>query len=454
MRPGKRLIQAIFIWLTLAVILSGSRFYSYWKELPLESTALEWLCYGFISLLVLVALLDALNRLYLQNIFANRKLSGSISVGTSNQVEIEIRNQSRLAIDCRVYDHYSNLVDANFEKQRFHIKPQQQAFMHYTINAHTRGDANFSHIQLLIDSPLKLWQWTKNIACNDVCKIYPNFTQISHFNLLAGEQSLSTMGIHLKQMRGQGMEFNQLRDYRKGDSLRQVDWGATSRKQRLISKEYQQERDQQIIFLIDCGKRMRTKSQHLSHFDHTLNSLLLLSYVALKQEDAVGFQTFGFSDTLLNRNDRSILPIKGQQQINRLLNQLYDVQPTLSASDYLKAAQDLVKSSRKRALVVLVSNVRDDDLPELEPALKLLKQHHLVLLANLKEASLLEMEQQEIHNFKQAINQAETQVFLSKRQKLLNYFSAMGIITIDSTPEQLPARLVNQYFDIKKSGRL
>lgn len=451
-KPSKRLLQWLAIAVVLAFALAVYRFYASWKDQAIDDQLLVFIFFGYLITIGITALIDLLSKSHLNKISAKRILPNNIASGALSQIKVQVTNHSDRAIEAQLYDHFPELVDAAVEPHQLNLLPEQEGEISYSVRAHTRGDAIFGDVQLIIDSPFKLWQWSLKLPQQDTIKIYPNFTQISHFNMLAGEHNLADMGIHLQQMRGQGMEFHQLRDYRKGDSLRQIDWGATSRRHKLISREYQEEKDQQIIFLIDCGKRMRTKDDNLSHFDHTLNALLLLAYVALKQEDAVGFQTFGAQ--IGNNQNRGVLPIKGQQQINLLLNQLYDVHPTLTASDYLLAAQDLISKTKKRALVVLVSNMRDDDLPELEPAIKLLQKHHLVLLANLREAVFDKILDEPIEDFNQAALHAETELFLEKRQALLDYFLAKGVVTVDSTPQQLPAHLVNQYFNIKRSGRL
>ncbi len=451
-KPSKRLLQWLSIAVVLAFVLAIYRFYASWQDQAIDDQLLVFACFGLLLITSIIALIDLINTNYLKQLSARRQLPNNIASGALSHIKVLISNQSDRSIELQVYDHFPELVDAAVEAHQLNLAPQQEGELQYAVRAHTRGDAIFGDIQLIVESPFKFWQWSVRLHQQDIIKIYPNFTQINHFNMLAGEHNLADMGVHLQQLRGQGMEFHQLRDYRKGDSLRQLDWGATSRRQKLISREYQEEKDQQIIFLIDCGKRMRTKDDHLSHFDHTLNALLLLAYVALKQEDAVGFQTFGAQTT--NGTNRGVLPIKGQQQINLLLNQLYDVHPTLTASDYLLAAQDLISKTKKRALVVLVSNMRDDDLPELEPAIKLLQKHHLVLLANLREAVFDKILDKPIEEFNQAALHAETELFLEKRQGLLDYFTAKGVVTVDSTPQQLPAHLVNQYLNIKRSGRL
>lgn len=446
-KPSRLLLQLIAVAVIFAFALVCYRFYGSWKEVAISDGWLTTLLMTSVGGSLLLSLFDFFNWRFLSEISAKRKLPNNISAGAHADIQVSVTNHSRFYVVGELFDHFPELLEATIKPHQFHLQPEQETLFTYRVKAHTRGDAFFGDIQLVINSPLKLWQWHLHIPNQDMIKVYPNFTQISHFNMLAGEENLSEMGIHLRQLRGQGMEFQQLRDYRKGDSMRQIDWGATSRRQKLISREYQEERDQQILFLVDCGKRMRTKDGQLSHFDHTLNALLLLAYVALKQDDAVGFQAFG-------GHQRGMFPIKGQKHINSLLNQLYDVHPTLSASDYLLAAQNLIAKTKKRALVVLVSNMRDDDLPELVPAIKLLQKHHLVLLANLRDASLDNMLEKPIECFSDAVEYAETSLFFEKRDNLLNYFQSKGVVTIDSTPQQLPAHLVNQYYTIKRSGRL
>ena len=96
------------------------------------------------------------------------------------------------------------------------------------------------------------------------------------------------VGAHLRRRRGEGTEFQQLREYRLGDSLRQIDWKATQRARKLISRDYQDERNQQVMLLVDTGRRMLARDDGLSHFDHVLNAALLVAYIALRQGDVVG----------------------------------------------------------------------------------------------------------------------------------------------------------------------
>ena len=296
-------------------------------------------------------------------------------------------------------------------------------------------------------SPLQLWWHDYPIKLKSEVRIYPNFAAISQYALLATDNHLSHLGIMKRRRRGEGQDFHQLREYRAGDSLRQIDWKASARMHKAISREYQDERDQDIIFLLDCGHRMQAKDGELSHFDHTLNAILLLSYVALKQGDAVGLATFGGVERWLPAK-------KGQLSLNQILNALYDLQPTLQAPDYSQAAAQLLIRHKKRALVILITNLRDEDTDDLLPALNLLRKRHLLLLASMRELALDQKLTEPVDHLEEAIEQAATQHYLQLRQQTLERVRATGTLCLDVPPTDLSTQLINRYLEIKRSGAL
>jgi uncharacterized protein (DUF58 family) len=261
------------------------------------------------------------------------------------------------------------------------------------------------------------------------------------------DNRLSQMGILTRRRRGEGLDFHQLREYRLGDSPRQVDWKATSRMRKLISREYQDERDQEVIFLLDCGHRMLTKDDALSHFDHTLNAILLLTYVALRQGDAVGLSTF-------SGEERWVAPLKGVGTMNRILNSVFDLQPSTDAPDYTKAVMNLLARHKKRSLVIVISNLRDEDSDDLLPALQLLRKRHLVLLTSMQEQALTDVLESTVEDFDDAIRVAATHDYLRYRREAFERIQASGILSMDVVPTQLSVGLVNEYLAIKSSGIL
>ena len=140
--------------------------------------------------------------------------------------------------------------------------------------------------------------------------------------------------------------------------MRHIDWKATLRQSKPIMREFQDERDQCVMLLVDCGRRMRAYDAEggigSGHFDQVLNAVMLLSYVALKQGDAVGAITFGTPAG----EERIFPPRKGAHALNALMGELYSVQPTPTHSDYLSVAQNLLRRHSKR-----VAGHRDHELP-------------------------------------------------------------------------------------------
>jgi uncharacterized protein (DUF58 family) len=278
-------------------------------------------------------------------------------------------------------------------------------------------------------------------------KVYPNFAAVAQYALLATDNHLSHMGIMKKRRRGEGQDFHQLREYRAGDSLRQIDWKASARMHKAISREYQDERDQEVIFMLDCGHRMMAKDDALSHFDHTLNAILLLTYVALRQGDAVGLGSFAGANRWLPAH-------KGQHNVQHMLNALYDLQPTAQAPDYAQAATELLVRQKKRALVILLTNLRDEDTDDLLPALHLLRTRHLVLLASMREQALDSALGAPVDNTEDALHKAATQHYLRTREATLERIRVAGIRCLDVTPHAMSVGLINHYLDIKRSAVL
>lgn len=317
----------------------------------------------------------------------------------------------------------------------------------YHAHPATRGEAVFGLVNLKVSSRWMFWDFYITSGERKAVRIYPNFKNIGTLTMLQHDQQINQLGIHAKQRRGEGINFNQLREYRIGDSLSQIDWKATSRQVKLISREYQDERDQDIIFLLDCGRRMRAMDGEFSHFDHALNAMLLTSYIALKQGDSVGVLPFA-------GQDRWLAPIKGPKAINKLLNNVYDLHNTTKTSDFLQAAERLVTHHRKRALVILISNVQEEDKGDLLAASRMLAKHHLVMVASLRENILDYLSSTPVDSFQAALNYAGAMHLLENRKKVLDSVVGSGVILTDSLARNLHVDLVNQYLTLKRNGRL
>ena len=434
MRPASFAFLALSIWLLLAFVATLH---------PI--LMIFWQLCGFV--LLIIAIIDAWQMRQFPAILVQRQISSSLALGVWSQVVLRLRNPDKHPCQVEVFDDYPIHSDLQALPQTLTIPARSSIETQYRIRPQQRGATQFAGIQLLLHSPWRIWKQYRYIELKTPIKVYPNFATLTKYALYAAEDRLGQLGIRKLQRRGEGLEFHQLREYRTGDAMRQIDWNASSRNKKLISKEYQDERDQQIIFLIDCGRRMLAQDGALSHFDHTLNALLLLSYVALRQGDALGLMTF-------SGEKRFLAPRKSINTINVILNTVYDLQPSTHASDYLNAATELMHRQKKRALIVLISNLRDEESDELLPALELLRKKHLVLLASLQERILNEILEKPVKHFDQALRHAATLDYLNSRKQAHDRLKNKGIIYLDTEPEQLPMKMLNRYLEIKRSGVL
>ncbi len=371
----------------------------------------------------------------------------SIPVGVWSQVELRLLNSSARGLRLLAHDHHPADFEVQGLPRKLFLPPERKLSLHYRIRPKQRGDGDFPGIDLVLISPLGLWGLQRFAPLADRVRVLPNFREIARYALLATDHQLTQIGIHRRQRRGEGSDFHQLREYRPGDSLRQIDWKASSRYRRLISKEYQDERDQQLMFVLDCGRHMRHQDAAGAHLDHALNAMLLLSCVAIRQGDAVGFLTFG-------GQQRWQPPYKGGNLIRRLLEHTYDLESTLEAADYLAAAEKLMFRQRRRALVVLLTNSHPEDRPELARAVRLLSRRHLVVLAELRERSLDRVLKESVRDLDGALRFQGVVEYLARRRQGFEVLQHQGALVLDTLPEQLPVALVNRYLEIKSSGAL
>jgi uncharacterized protein (DUF58 family) len=287
-------------------------------------------------------------------------------------------------------------------------------------------------------------------------RVYPDFAQVARYAFLAGDRRLQQIGVKTFPRRGEGTDFKQLSEYRVGDSIRHLDWKATLRTDKPIVREFQDDRDQCVVLLVDTGRRMRADDRDAAaghaatHFDQVLNAVMLLSYVALRQGDAVGAMTFGTPPG----QERAFPPRKGARTLNLLMNELYDVQPGAVHSDYVLAARRLMGRQQTRALVIVITNFRDEDSHELGQALRLLRSRHLVLLASLREQIVGALLSQPVSSGEAAIDIASAHLYEQSRRDAFRRLAARDALMVDAEPAQLGIELVNRYHAAKRGGMI
>lgn len=443
MRPSTRLLTFVALWCLVAITVASHR------ALTGAAIAGEQSVVLYLSLLLigLVAAYDFFQTENVKGLHAERDEPSGLAVGTNNAIRVLVSNQGPRPIQCILTELVSADVKLTGLPYSAALNPGQTLNLEAAFYPVKRGAILFGGLQALVTSPLGFWQ--RKIRFNDAhnINVYPNFKAVSHFDLLAHGNEMSHLGIHLNQRRGEGLDFRQLREFRPGDALRQVDWKASSRYHKPISREFQDERDQDIIFLLDNGRRMRSKDGDLSHFDHCLNSMLLCAYVALRQGDAVGLMSFGSEQRWQN-------PVKGRSNLNILMQRIFDLHSSTAASDYLQAAAELIKKHKKRSLVVLITNVDGYAADDLKIAVRLLKKYHLVVVACIKEEGIEQLITHEVNDFNSAVAHTAGVSFISERKAAIYQLMNDGAIVLDEHGSHLHIALVNTYLYLKRSGQL
>ena len=361
------------------------------------------------------------------------------------EVVLEIDGYRRQTLD--VFDH----VPAHWQQQglprRLSLRPGQCSRLRYQATPQRRGAARFAGVDLRLFSSLRLWTQLRHTPPGQQVRVYPDFMPLTRLALHSAERASQLIGAHIQRRRGEGTDFHQMRDYRIGDSLRHVDWKATSRVRRLISREYQDEKNQQLVLLLDTGQRLLARDDGRNHFDDVLNAALLLAWLALRQGDAVAMAAHG-------GEQRWVAGKRGPGHLDTLLRACHDLHPQPVATDYLAAASELSVRQRRRSLVVLLTNIRDEDSDELLAAVQLLKQRHLVCVASLQETALQAMLVPQRDTPHGGIHAAAAAHYLAQRAQVHDALRRHGVDVLDVTPAALPAALVNHYLAIKRAGRL
>ncbi|MGZ3181184.1 MAG: DUF58 domain-containing protein [Telluria sp.] len=421
-----------------------------WALLGVAAAALPALIAWWSGAGVALALLaagDALLARRTPHLRIERELAGVLPVGVWRDVGVRVHHAGARTCDVELFDAIPSGWECAGLPWRVQVEAGGWTEVRYQVRAGERGDAAFGVPWLRVRSRFGLWRALHRIGPTQTVRMFPDYSAVLRQHLNGTDRRLPSAGALLRRQRGEGTDFAQLREYRRGDSLRSIDWKATARHRRPISREYRLERDQQVMFLLDCSRRMLARDGLTSHFDHALHAILTLSYVASRQGDAVGVLSFG-------AEARWLPPAKGARGLDRVLAGLYDLQPAEAAPDYLQAAEDLMGRLGKRALVVLVTNLGDEDAGSLQAACSMLGRRHLVLCASLRERALDEAAAQPVRRFPEALRAASAELYLQQRREAIMRGGLPRERLLDVTPAELGVGLLNRYLDIKLGGRL
>jgi len=429
--PERRLVQVVLVPAILSLGLLGSAWF-FWPLVVLDAA------------LVAVILADLATLPPGSAFSVERQAVRVASLRKRHPVSLTVVNHSPRSFPVTVRDGVPHLLDPQPAEFAVAIEARSRTTWEYVLRPGRRGAFVISHVHVKAQSRWGLWQRLLRYPYETTIHVYPDMQQLREYAMLARTNRLSQVGFRRTRRIGRDHDFERLRDYTIDDNYKHIEWRATARRQKLTVKDFQTTQSQRIVFLVDCGRMMTNEAMGLSLLDHALNAVLMLSYVALSHNDSVGLVCF--SDEI-----HAYVPARsGMSQMNRLLRASFDRFPRLVESRYDEAFRHLASHSRKRSLVVLVTNVIDEvNAGQVQQYLTNLVGRHLplgVLLRDHRMFDAVEVEQPDGEALWQAAAAAD---ILAWRHQVLSDLQSRGALTLDVFPEQMTAPLVNRYLEIK-----
>jgi uncharacterized protein (DUF58 family) len=395
-------------------------------------------------LIPVVAIADLFTLPRKRSFSIERETTRVASLRKNHRVTLQISNLSYQSRTGWIRDDVPQEFEPDPKEFVLRLAARSRVTVHYELKASRRGAFTLNQLNLRVRSRLGFWQRLLIYPQVTELHVYPDMKQLAEYAILARTNRLSRMGVRRTRRVGLENDFERLRDYTLDDNYKYIDWRASARRLKLTVKDFQTSQSQRIIFLLDCGRLMTNEAAGLSLLDHSLNAALLLSYVALRQGDAVGM--IAFADRVL----RYVPPRGGLKQMNQLLHASFNRFPELIESRYDDAFLYLNTHCKKRSLVVLISNVIDEvNAHQIEGYLRNLVGRHLPLGVILRDHRLFDAADRDPASDEQLFQAAAASEILIWRHQVLRDLEHHGVLALDVFPEDMTAPLVNSYLEIK-----
>jgi uncharacterized protein (DUF58 family) len=390
-----------------------------------------------------IAGLDALLALP-RRIEVRREVRSVLSVGRQNPVTLHVRSRARRPLVIEVTDDVFEPAEIEGLPGRVTLPPNGVATLRYQVRPRRRGAYALGDHTVRHGSPLRLWIRQLRLPARDEVHVYPDVQAVRAWELLARQDRAHAM-VRATRRPGGENEFERLREHSRDDEFRAIDWKATARRQKLIARQYQLERNQTIELVLDAGRLMTTESQGLPLFDHALTASRLLAHVAARGGDRAGL--LAFSDRIV----AAVAPAAGRSTTVRLVRATYDLHPELVEPDYANAFLHLGRELRQRTLVVVLTRIADDVSAEaLARCAKALLPRHLPLVVLLRDPDIESMALvREDDDEATLYRRAAAAELLGWHDRLVRRLRALGAHVLDVEPKQLTVDLINRYLEIK-----
>lgn len=419
-------------------------------SLSWQNPWLRWLALGYDLLLIGLALIDSRISQLPKQVAITRHFGGRFAVGAETEVSLQIQNGSNRAIDLVVKDEYPpQMVLDGVREGGLKVAAQSSVTLIYGLTPPRRGRFDFGQIAVRFRSRLGLvWCETKVDQATSV-KVYPNMRRAREAELKAlGARSV--VSSHRKtSWRGEGREFESMRDYVRGDELRHISWTATARRGKLTTRQYQIERDQTILVALDAGRLMTARIENETKLDSAVHATLALFSAAARAGDNAGLVVFG------RRIKNYLPPGRGRDHIDSALEALHAVEPEMIEPSYARAFEFIAANSKRRALIVLLTDLVDEEgSKELLTSLHLLRPRHLPLVVTIADRDLKAVVRETPNSVRELFTQSVAEEIIHHREAALRLVESKGGLALDVTAAALAPALLETYLRVKERGLL
>ncbi|SKC02340.1 Uncharacterized conserved protein, DUF58 family, contains vWF domain [Soonwooa buanensis] len=411
---------------------------------------LIWLAHVVLILILILAFVDYLILFKVKDaIKAQRMLPEKLSNGDQNPVRIDVKSNYPFKTRIKIIDE----IPFQFQKRDFFIQKELEAksevSMQYILEPKERGEYSFGSLNVYANSPIgfvaKRFQFQKDALLPS----YPSFIHLRKYELMALQNEFQLGGIKKIRKLGHTMEFEQIREYVQGDDIRSINWKATSKTNRLMINQYQDEKSQRIVMLIDKGRTMKMPFNGLSLLDYSINATMALSHIILKKGDRAGMMAF--SKKMENR-----VPVDNKSgQLRKISEALYNIQTNFFESDYNRLYQDVKFSLNQRSLVLLFTNF--ETLDALNRQIKYLRgiaKNHLLVVVFFKNAEINTLLKTNPESIQEIYDEIIAEKFEFEKKLIIQELKKYGIYSVYTLPENLNIDVINKYLEIKARGIL
>lgn len=380
----------------------------------------------------------------------SREFGGRFAMGAETEVRLNIQNASQTSLSLIVKDEYPpQMILSGTREAHVNVESQSTATLIYGLKPPRRGRFEFGQTALRFRSRFRLVWCQMNVVEPVAVKVYPNIRRAREAELKAlGARSL--VSSHRKtSWRGEGREFESMRDYVRGDELRHISWTATARRGKLTTRQYQIERDQTILIALDAGRLMTARIEQETKLDSAVHATLALFSAAGRAGDNAGLVVFG-------RRIRSYLPPgRGRDQIEAALEALHAVEPEMIEPSYPHAFEFIAANSKRRALVVLLTDLVDEEgSKELLTSLHILRPRHLPLVVTIADRDLKAVVRKAPESVRDLFTQSVAEEIIHHREAALRWVESVGGLALDVTAAALAPALLETYLRVKERGLL